>query len=142
MGVPQTHGRAALLRTNLLWPCMSPSSFCSLAFFSSSSSSLLFTVRSSCWASHLMSLATTTAVCRSAWNRLHSSVSSCKCQSPHPHQTPAGPAPGRVPHVHHQEGQAGQDLGRHGFNSTHTRKSPGGNYTFVVSELSILKLNG
>lgn len=70
----------------------SPRAFCSRAFFSSSSSSLRLTARSSCWASHLMSLATTTAVCRSAWKRRHSSVSSWKSRSPRPRQT--GPQAG------------------------------------------------
>lgn len=62
--------------TYLRLPWASSSSFCSRAFFSSSSNSRRLVVRSSCWASHLMSFATTTAVCRSAWKRCHSSVSS------------------------------------------------------------------
>lgn len=78
--------------THLLRARASPRAFCSRAFFSSSSSSLRLTARSSCWASHLMSLATTTAVCRSAWKRRHSSVSSWKSRSPRPLQT--GPQAG------------------------------------------------
>lgn len=59
-----------------LTPCRASRSVESFALRSCSSCSCLLSVRSSCWASTLMSLATTTAVWRSAWNRRHSSFSS------------------------------------------------------------------
>lgn len=69
-------GRGGVWWTWYLTPCSASRSVESFALRSCSSCSCLLSVRSSCWASTLMSLATTTAVCRSAWNRRHSSFSS------------------------------------------------------------------
>lgn len=83
------NSRDRVERTRLVWlktyltPCRASRSAESFVLRSCSSCSCLWRLRSSCWASTLMSFATTTAVWRSAWNLRHSSFSSWR----HKHET-------------------------------------------------------
>lgn len=72
--------KGGLRRSLYLTPCRASRSPESFAFRSCSSCSCLLSTWSSCCASTLMSLATTTAVWRSAWKRRQSSFSSWKCK--------------------------------------------------------------